>query len=76
MLRGRSRVLQDWLFSVPSPSPTNPTEALARELWDAYAVSMQSTVAIKASEWDELPPEVRAAWMHVARVAIAFRPKH
>jgi hypothetical protein len=53
---------------------TNPTEALARELWDAYATSMQHSLSIQASAWDELDDAVRTAWMHVAMVAIAFRP--
>ena len=54
-------------------SGSNPTEHLARELWEAYAARSQSVINFPTLHWDELEPFDRDTWMMLARVAISYR---
>ncbi len=51
---------------------SNPTEALARELWEAYATRHQTVISFPTLHWDELDAFSRDTWLMLARVAIAF----
>jgi hypothetical protein len=51
---------------------TNPTEALARELWEAYATRNQAVIKFPTLHWDQLDAFSRDTWLMLARVATAF----
>ena len=51
----------------------NPTEDLARELWEAFAARSQSVINAPAVHWIELNAFDRQTWMMLARVAISHR---
>lgn len=51
----------------------NPTEDLARELWEAYATRQQTVINFPVLHWGELEPFDRQTWMMLARVAVAHR---
>jgi hypothetical protein len=53
---------------------SNPTDALAQELWEAHATHHQEVIPMPQLHWDELDPFTQDHWRYIARVAIAFRP--
>jgi len=54
-------------------SATNPTEGLARELWEAYATRHQAVINFPTLHWDDLNDFERETWMMLARMAVAYR---
>jgi len=51
----------------------NPTEELARELWEAYATRNQEVINFPTLHWHQLEPFDRQTWMMLARVATSHR---
>lgn len=49
-------------------------DALARELWEAYATYNQQVINFPTLHWDQLDPFTQDHWRHIARTALAFRP--
>lgn len=52
---------------------TNPTDVLARELWEAYATRNQTVINFPTLHWDECDDFTRDTWRMLARVAMNFR---
>jgi hypothetical protein len=52
---------------------SNPTDALAQELWEAHATHHQEVIPVPQLHWDQLDPFTQDHWRYIARVAIAFR---
>lgn len=50
-------------------------DQLARELWEAHATHNQQVINFPTLHWDELDPFTQDHWRHIARTALAFRPK-
>ena len=51
---------------------SNPTEDLARELWQAFAARARKD-APPPSSWEAMDAYDRQTWMMLARVAVAHR---
>lgn len=58
-----------------TPLPDDLIDELARELWEAHATHNQQVINFPLEHWDQLDPFSQDHWRHIARTALAFRPR-